>query len=92
MGLKIVGSISVKIDDDVVKISGKEFGIEESDNRHLGDGDHQYEALFKYFDPDDRFELMIEAAEHEGLVTQLSRPTIEGNGLIVANELDAEIC
>jgi len=92
MGLKIVGSISVKIDDDVVKIPGKEFGIEESDNRHLGDGDHQYEALFMYFDPDNRFKLMIQAVEYEGQVSQVSRPSLEGDGRILEDELDAEIC
>ena len=91
MGLKIVGSITIRVKDEDIEILGHGFGIEEEDRRSLGDGDYQYEALFIYFDPDGRFKVKIQATEFEGKVGQVTEPSIEGIGVIVQDNLDAEV-
>lgn len=96
MGLKIVGSITIGIDEEEIVISGEDFSLEEDGDRKLGDGDSQYEALFICFDNESRFnesrfKVLIQVTEFEGKVSVFD-PTIRGKGQIITDDLSAELC
>ncbi|MFM0122829.1 hypothetical protein P0D73_28705 [Paraburkholderia sp. RL18-101-BIB-B] len=85
--LNIQGSIVVKYNGEEIQINGAQFGLEEDGNRNIGDGDFQYEALHIYFDPDDRFKILIQSTLYEGQVTTYEARVEEGSAVIVEDEL-----
>ena len=89
MAFKLTGTITVECGGERILIKAEDFGLEESGNRHIGDGDYQYEALYIYFDEDDRFKVFQQVAEFEGRLN-MDSPKLEGEGRIVHDDLDAE--
>jgi hypothetical protein len=89
MAFKLTGTITVECDGEHILIKAEDFGLEEADRRHIGDGDFQEEALYIYFDEDDRFKVLQQVAEFEGRLN-MDSPRLQGEGRIVYDELDAE--
>ncbi|WP_321935417.1 hypothetical protein [Paraburkholderia sp. J8-2] len=89
MTLKIQGSILVECAGERLSIQGAQFGLEEDGTRNLGDGDFQYEALHIYFDPEDRFKILVESTLLQGSVTIYPAKVEEGSAVIVEDNLDA---
>lgn len=87
--LNIQGSIVVEYNGEEIQINGAQLGLEEGDHRNIGDGDFQYEALHIYFDPDDRFKILIQSTLFEGQVTTYEATVEEGSAVIVDDELVA---
>lgn len=85
----LTGSVTVECCDEQIVIPAKDFGLEEADHRHLGDGDYQYESLYIHFDRDDRFKVLLQVTELQGQLSVYSA-TLQGQGLIIADELNAE--
>ena len=89
MSLRIEGSIEVNCEGREDNIDGSQFSLEEADWRHIGEGDHQYETLFVYSDPDQSYKLQVQATWFEGQL-KIYPATITGTGRIVKDELDVE--
>lgn len=85
--MNLLGTVTVEFGGRKHTVHGKDFSLEEDQNRHLGEGDFQYEALFIYFDPDQRFKILVQATKLDGNVT-LYDPSVEGNAKIVDDSLD----
>ncbi|WP_313668792.1 hypothetical protein [Atlantibacter sp.] len=69
----------------IVEIAADDFSLEECDDRHIGDGDYQTEALWVASDYDNRFKVILSAAELQGSVHSVS-VRIEGEAEIVDDE------
>lgn len=69
----------------IVEIAADEFSLEECDDRHIGDGDYQTEALWVASDYDNRFKVILSAAELEGSIHSVS-VRIEGQAEIFDDE------
>ena len=89
MALKIEGSILVDCAGDEISIDGSQFGLEEDGDRHIGDGDYQYEALHIYFDPEQRFKILVQSTLFEGNVTIYPAKVEEGSAIIIEDDLEA---
>jgi hypothetical protein len=89
MAFKLTGTVVVECDRERIVIAAEEFGLEEADDRHIGDGDYQYETLYIYFDDDNRFKVLLQVTEFEASLS-VYPPTLEGRGGIVEDNLDAE--
>ncbi|MGF6440205.1 hypothetical protein [Paraburkholderia youngii] len=87
--LNLQGSARVKCDGEEITIDGSEFSLEEADNRHIGEGDYQYETLHIYFDPEERFKILIQSTLFEGKVTTYAAQVHEGSAVILEDELEA---
>jgi hypothetical protein len=88
MSLDIQGSILVQCAGEEISIDGSQFGLEEDGTRNLGDGDSQYEALHIYFDPENRFKILIQSTLFEGAVTTYdAKPDDPSTVVIVEDEL-----
>jgi hypothetical protein len=88
MSIKVTGSLTVEVNvdgkDQELVIEASEFGLEEGDMRHIGDGDYQYEALFIHFG--DEFEISFQATNLNGNVTLFDYNIID-NVRIVSDDL-----
>lgn len=72
----------------IVVIYADDFSLEECDDRHIGDGDYQTEAVWVASDYDNRFKVILSAAELEGSIHSVS-VRVEGNAEIFdAENLD----
>jgi hypothetical protein len=89
MSFTLTGAVTITCEDEHIIADAADFGLEEAGHRHIGDGDHQYEALYIYFDEESRFKVLVQATEFEGQLT-LHAPRLDGEGRIVTDELDAE--
>lgn len=87
MSLRLEGTIEVNCEGREDIIDGEQFSLEEGDWRHIGEGDHQYEALFVYSDPEEAYRLQVQATLFEGQLT-IYPATLTGTGRIVKDELD----
>jgi len=87
--LNLQGYARVKCKGEEISIDGSQFSLEEAENRHIGDGDYQYETLHIYFDPEERFKILIESTLFDGKVTTYAAQVREGAAVIVEDELVA---
>lgn len=90
---EVTGSLTVKAvfdgDGSEQEIDGSEFSLEEGGWRNLGDGDHQYEALFIYFG--ENFNISFRATYFDGQTT-IYPPRAEGEARIIDQDIDVEYC
>ena len=95
MGINITGSITVEAlntDDkktEKIIIEAEEFENVSSSSRNLGDGDYQYEALYKYVDYENRFTISLQTTKFEGEVS-FYPPSIDGDANLVEDDLSYE--
>lgn len=88
---KVIGSLTIEFESDGEKVeqtvSALNFSLEEYDRRNLGDGDHQYEALFIYFS--DEFKILFQATYFGGKATRYECTT-EGDVKITDDNIGVE--
>ena len=97
MAIALTGNLIIQVEDEELDISAEEFSLEEEDMRPLGEGDEQYEALFIYFDPEDRFKIQMQATEFEGNIKLFELKIhrlydFEGSIEILADQIDGATC
>lgn len=89
--LKVIGSVTIEFESDGESfgqiVNGSEFGLEEDCWRDIGDGDHQYEALFIYFG--DEFKILFQATFFDGKITCYNFTT-EGEVKIINDNINVE--
>ncbi|WP_281717983.1 hypothetical protein [Pandoraea apista] len=89
MEINIKGSLELECQGEVLTIEGSEFSLEEDGTRNLGDGDFQYEALHIYFDPDQRFKILVQSSLLDGHLTIHPAQVEEGEARILEDDLEA---
>ena len=92
MGIKLTGSIKIQRIIDGKKqqqtILGSDFGIDEDGNRNTGDGDSQYEALFRY--DEDGLTISLQATKFGNDVTMHSINIEQTNVIVINDDLNCE--
>ena len=87
MAIEITGFVKVELEDKTYKIGAEDFSCEESDDRHIGDGDFQYECLYVYHHSEG-FSVMFQLTM-TGSDINIYEPNATNGAIIIVNQLNA---
>lgn len=89
---KVTGdmTIQVKVDGESTEypVDGSEFDCAEGDWHHIGDGDHRYDAFYKYHG--DNFDVSFEVTYIPGSKPEISPFKCEGDVEVLEDHIDVE--
>jgi len=97
LAIALTGYLIIRVEDEEIDIPAKAFILSEEDDRNIGDGDTRYEALYIYFDKEDRFKIQMQATQFEGKIQlwelEIHRPSgFEGLIEILDDQIDGVAC